>query len=410
VASTITASSSTTCYRSQHAHEYDDDFDKTGVNFINASDTDYNLSNAIPSTSTQFKVLLMNQYLNPAMQLNIGHSDYVYTSPSGYVSAKTYQTGASLQLSDVTTYTRSTIGNLVLNMPVDAFSVKDWWGSSATPDSRVGVMSTSPQCVYNGLVDSGGNNVASTTADLYNPVNPPANGAAGAGTRSTNPGVRHNGAITMQIIRANTPQSALEENLTGHPEYGYRIKSANFYDYVLAEYSMYWHHPRRVCFGDASTTWYNGSSGGNGYSSASSGAWNTTASLMVGTGWTKNAPPDTNTATASSTPAPGSTDPKIGTLGQNVSGGGTAVTTVVGNVTTTTITYIDGSSAIIVTTTNSNGTSTTVTTQKDSLGQTVGTPTTVTVANASGTVKTGGDERGLIARTGRISWRELVRP
>ena len=78
--------------------------------------------------------------------------------------------------------------------------------------------------------------------------------------------------------------------------------------------------------------------------------------------------------------------------------------------TTTTITYADGSAIIIVTTANSNGTSTTVTTEKSALGQVVGTPTTVTVANADGSVKTGGDERGLVARTGRISWRELVRP
>jgi hypothetical protein len=264
--------------------------------------------------------------------------------------------------------------------------------------------------VYYGTVDANGNNVAGTTADLYNPVNPPANGAAGAGTPSANPGVRHNGAITLQIIRADTPQSALEENLTGRPEYGYRIKSANFYDSVLAEYSIYWHHPRRVCLGDASTTWYNGTSGGNGYPTSSSGSWNTNPSLMAGTGWTKNAPPDTNTGSSSLAIAPGSTDPKIGTLGQGSGNSGTSVTTVVGNVTTTTNTYADSSAAIIVTTSNANGTSTTVSTQFNTLGQTVGTPTTVTVANAAGSVKTGGDERGLIARTGRISWRELVRP
>jgi type IV pilus assembly protein PilY1 len=413
-ATTVTASSSTQCDYSQHDHEYDDTYDKTGVNFLNASNSAFNLSNAIPSTATEFKVLLMNQYLNPAMQLNIGHSDYAPSSANGYTSVKNYQTSPGtasasvLQLSAVPTYTRSNIGSLVLNMPVNAFSISNWWGST-TPDSRVGVMSTSPQCVFYGLIDSGGGNAATDKADLYNPVNPPTNGQDGAGSPSNNPGARHNGAITLQVIRADTPQGALEENLPGRPEYGYRISSAYYFGYVLAEYAIYWHHPRRVCFGDANTTWYNGNSGGNGYNSKSSGTWNV-AGLMTGTGWTKNPPADTNTGTASDTPASGSTDPKLGTLGQSGGAVTTSVTSVVGNVSTTTTTYVDGSMSIVVTTSNSNGTSTIVTTQKNSEGQTVGTPTTVNVADAAGTVKTGGDERGTTAKTGRISWRELIRP
>jgi hypothetical protein len=41
---------------------------------------------------------------------------------------------------------------------------------------------------------------------------------------------------------------------------------------------------------------------------------------------------------------------------------------------------------------------------------TVGNVTTQVIASAKGSIKTGGDERGLQARTGRISWRELVAP
>jgi len=405
--SLVTATSSTKCDYTLHDHEYDDQYDRTGVNFLNASDAGYNLSKAIPSTATEFKVLLMNQYLNPAMQLNIGRTDYNYTSLNGYVNTKNYQTGTALQLSDVPTYTRATIGSLVLNMPVDAFTVKDWWGGTPA-DPRVGVMSTSPQCVFYGLVSSG-NSGASANADLYNPVIPPANGDDGAGTKGTNSGVRHNGATTLQIIRADTPQEALEENLAGRPEYGYRLKSGYFFSYVLAEYSIYWHHPRRVCFGDSTTTWYDGDSGGNGYSTASSDPWNTDT-LMAGMGWTKRSPADINTGTESKTPNSGSSDPKIGALGQAGGTVTTSVTTVAGNVTTTTITYVDGSVTIIVTTANSNGTSTIVTTEKNSLGETIGTPTTVTVADASGKVTTGGTEKGSGPMTGRISWRELVRP
>jgi hypothetical protein len=40
----------------------------------------------------------------------------------------------------------------------------------------------------------------------------------------------------------------------------------------------------------------------------------------------------------------------------------------------------------------------------------LGVETTQVIANKSGAVKSGGDERGLQARTGRISWRELVAP
>jgi len=57
---------------------------------------------------------------------------------------------------------------------------------------------------------------------------------------------------------------------------------------------------------------------------------------------------------------------------------------------------------------NSNGTVTITTTMFNADG-TVASATTSVVANAAGSVKTGGDERGLQARTGRISWHELIR-
>jgi len=98
------------------------------------------------------------------------------------------------------------------------------------------------------------------------------------------------------------------------------------------------------------------------------------------------------------------TDPLIGDL----SGGGgsvlSATTTVVGAVTTTTITYADLRTATITRTANEDGSVTIVTVDAD------GNTTRQTIANKAGAVKTGGDERGLQARTGRISWRELVAP
>ena len=402
-ATAVSTNSNTTCTMTRHVHEYDDLYDKTGVNMLNASNNSFNLSNAIPSTTTNFKVLLMNQYLSPALSLHIGNNTYAPQSAAGYVLVKNYQTAANLNTAAnwaaVPSYNRSNVGSLALNMPVDAFTVKDWWGG-ATADSRVGLHPDSPQCVFDGPLSGG-----SVYADMYNPADPPANGTNGRATPA-NTGARHNGALTVQIIKDTTPASSIEENVTGRPEYGYRVKHADFFQYVLVEYNIYWHHPRRVCYDDSTTVWYNGLTGGNGLASAASGAWNTIAALMVGTGWTKNPPEDTSALTVAQTPGAGSTDPKLGSLGST----GTLVSsvpTVSGNVTTTVDTYIDG--VVITTTRTANNDGTVTITKRTVAADGTVTTTTETIANASGNVKTGGDEKGLQARTGRISWHELIR-
>lgn len=385
-ASTPSSISGTNCDYVKHIHEYDDKYDKTGVNMLNASEAAFNLSNAITDTSTNFKVLMMNQYLSPAVSLHIGNSSYSPSSSAGYVSVKNYQTAANLDITAVPTYNRSNIGSLAVNMPVDAFAVKDWWG---TGDLRVGLHSVSPGCTWSGN-DEG--------ADMYQPVTPPSNGTDGPGTAGTTDGARHNGVLTVQIIKDTTPASAIEENVSGRPEYGYRVKHANFYDYVLVEYIFYWHHPRNMCYSTSGTAWKKTNNSGD--------AWNTDA-LMTGSGWTKAPPEDNAVSTANGTPATGSTDPKIGALG-STGAGCTSTTTVSGNVTTTTSNCADGSSTTTVQTANSNGTVTIVITNYGADGAVLSTTTSV-VANASGSVKTGGDERGLQARTGRVSWHELVR-
>jgi hypothetical protein len=413
---------STKCGYDYHQHEYDDAYDKTGVNFLNASDNNYNLDQAIPNASTPFKVLLMNQYLNPALQIHIGNPSYVWNSPAGYVAVKNFQTSAKVTLSAEQTYSRDgsapgsrAIGSLVLNMPVEAFTVSNWWGGSPA-DNRVGLQPTSPACVFYGAIDSQGNSAASINADMYSPVIPLPENAQGNGTKGTSTGVRHNGAITIQIVRADTPDTAIELNYAGHPEYGSRLTSADFYNYLIAEYSIYWHHPSRVCYGDSTTRWYDGNNYGSPYVTASSGAWNT-AALMVGTGWSKTFPQDITNSNGNCsgnnncppTPAQGSTDPKLGSFGAGNSSGDTTSTVINGNITITTITHADGTITVITTTVNTDGTATVQTQQKDASGNVTST-TTSTVANASGNVKTGGDERGYIAKTGRISWREVSRP
>ncbi|MEO8855575.1 MAG: hypothetical protein ABI343_01170, partial [Burkholderiaceae bacterium] len=371
------------CNAKDHVHQYDDLYDVTGVNMLNASTTNQNLVRAIPSTTTKFKVLMQNQYLSPAVKLHIGNPSYIFDVDAGYVRVKDYQTTSTLDVTALPTYSRATtatatsipIGSLALNMPTDALTARDWWGNG---DVRAGLHPTVYSCAYSTSATNG------TDGNMYQPVIPPPNGVDGPGTAgwdassmpgtwpvSTATGARHNGALTVQIIAADTPQSALEQSLPGRPEYGWRVRSADYGTYVLAEYTMYWHHPNGKCYSKP--------------------------------GWTKT--PGADPAGAkSAAKAPGSTDPKIGDLGIGAGSITGTVTTVAGNVTTTVITYSSGLTATIVRTANNDSTITIVTTD------TTGAKTTQTVADVSGTVKTGGDERGLQAKTGRISWRELVAP
>ena len=390
------------CVYDVHFHQYDDVYDVTGVNMLNPSSTTLLLDNAIPSLRQNFKVLLQNQYLSPAVNLHIGDPSYIYNVNHGYMSIRNYATSATLDLATLQTYRRDPnavwpgaaatdaarlalpkpIGSLVLNMPLDALTPKDWWGNG---DVRVGLHPTKYSCVWQALGTHDGN--------MYQPVIPPANGTDGPGTAgwsnsTTLPtagtpspatpttGARHNGALVMQIIRDTTPNSAIEQNVPGRPEYGWRVKTYLYSTYVLAEYAVYWHHPNAKC-----------------YSSS---------------GWTKIPPTDTGASTPS-TKAAGSTDPKLGDLSAGTGGAGGTITSVrtdvVGAVTTTVINYADGTHATIVRTVNADGSVTIVTV--DALNV----RTVQTIANADGSLRTGGDERARqAARSGRISWRELVAP
>jgi hypothetical protein len=318
---------------------------------LNPNETGDALSVAIPATSQNFKVIMSNQYLNPAVYLNIGRTDYLPNVNFGYNSIKNYTTSATLNLSTLPTYNRDPastgdglttgskyIGSLVVNMPIDALTSKNWWGNG---DVRSGLIPTQPQCIWNSAGSKDGN--------MYQPINAPANGPLGypldgpgtlgwsnATTPATATGVRHGGALTVQIVRDTTPNSALElnDNL-GRPEYGWRVKSANFSQYVLAEYNIYWHHPNKSCFGPQPNN---------------SGTW------------TKAPGPDTGGNPPNPTPTPGATDPKLGNLGGS---GNTNVTNVAitrtDTSTTTIITYLDGSFDVVIRSVNADGTVTTVT-------------------------------------------------
>ncbi len=355
------------CNKQTHFHEYDDIFNVTGVNMLNASSTTLNLDNAISDGTTPFKVIVHNQYLNPAVTLSVGGA--VHESVKTW-NNQASETVAANVLSNAPTYTPNTVNTLEWNMPLNAFSQLDWWGNG---DTRVGLMPTAPGCgPWVGSSTKGGN--------LFYPVQPPALiTATGQGTvnyAAADPGVRHNGALTIQIVKSTIPSTSIELNVAGRPEYGWRVKSADFETYVYAEYVTYWHHPLGKCYG--------------------------------ATGWTKLAAPDLTASDPSvwQTPAAGSDDPSTGSFRatSSIVSVATTVTTVAGlSVTTTVTTYADATTKTVAKTANADGTTTIVTTYPD------GSTTTETVANTAGSVKTGGDEKGTQAKTGRVSWSELLR-
>ncbi len=333
----------------KHVHEYDDIYDVTGVNMLAASDSSFNLSN-VPSTimsaSTPFKVLVMNQYLNPAVKLAIGpNAAQFFVKTYGNLAS---ETNATTLLAGLPTYTRSNIGRFIFNLPLDAFASKDWWGDGGA--ARAGLIPTQTGCVNKPDADGNSNRPGPQTE-------------------------RHNGALTIQLIKAATPDSALEPNYVKNGvsdvRYGWRVKAAVFKQYVLAEYTAFWHHPNGKCYGDA--------------------------------GWVINPPQDFTSDANAGTPAAGSSDPRDGVFG----GAGDQAPTVVSVVTnpdgSTTTTYSDGTVVIDYPdgsqqVTHSDGTVSWNIPGIDTGGE----------VTSEGVVDPGG-ESGPAFPTGRINWRQLGR-
>ena len=206
-------------YGSQkHQHEYDDRYNVVGINFNNPSDSAFNLGKAI-AAGTPFKVLVLNAYLNPASYLSVANGPFV--------SVKEFQGQASAAdtqfIDSLPTFTRAGVEPLVWRLPPDAFSAKDWWQDGGA--IRAGLMPTETGCVKSGPSVKPG------------PL-----------------GSIYNGALTLQLIRHDTPASALEPNAQDaksqqDPRYGWRVKAADRDKWVLAEYTMFWHHAGNGCFG-----------------------------------------------------------------------------------------------------------------------------------------------------------------
>lgn len=284
-----------------HVHEYDDIYDKTGVNMLNASQTLLNLGKAMGTTTssststvvsgnhtvpasttitkeeqttqtkftivkvtstyssrrnrtttttetivstipdtTQFKILVANQAYSPAAKISVGGNDYV--------NVTSYGTASGLTVASLPSYNFKTIETLALNLPLDAFKSKDW----GTGVVRAGLHPLKWSCAVRDAIDGPS-------------------------------GERRNGALLVQVVKASTANSDVQLNVSGHPELGYRLKNTSMSSKLLAEYTMFWHHPNDKCMADS--------------------------------GWSMAPPEDTVSDAVAADPATGSADPADGTFG-----------------------------------------------------------------------------------------------
>jgi len=295
-------------------------------------------------------VLVMNQYLNPAATLSLGGATYE--------NVKTFQnlaseTNAANLLAGLTAYSRETVSTLIYNLPLDAFKSKDWWGDGGV--ERAGLIPTQTGCV----------NSVNTDGSMKN--------SGTSGLLGLN-GERFDGALTIQLIKADTPAEALELN-GPDVKYGWRVKQSEFTNWVLAEYTSFWHHPNKFCYGQA--------------------------------GWVPDPPEDFEYKAGFDARAPGSADPQDGIFAEGLAF--ETVITTEGNVTTTTTTYSDDSQYIKIVTENDNGSTTIYQQFRD------GTEETVTIAGGDGgragfVDPSNGSPMEELPNTytGRQTWHELV--
>ena len=332
------------CPANTHVHQYDDKYDVVGVNMLNASLPAFNLLKAVASTSQAFKILVTNTRWSPAAKLHVVRdngnattttiNDYVWNlplSPEGFLAVT--PGGPAL------TFTRANLLTFMYLLPVDAFTSKEWRTGSG--DVRAGLIPTKTGCVR-------GNT-----------------GGQGAAT-----GAWMNGALTFQVVKSNTPGSAVEATVPADAG-GYRLKKdATSQGNQLAQYTSFWHHPNGLCTGDA--------------------------------GWTKAPPPDTSTRSGGSTPAAGSGDPKgsftsgsFGDLG-SIGGGTTSI-----------VTY-NGVEVLVTRSYSDRGVEQVIRTRYASSSVPAGTVLSTTLSPTGSVERTEG-QKGNRPKLGRLGWQELLR-
>jgi len=246
-------------------------------------------------------------------------------------------------------YTQLDISDFIFNLPLEAFKSMDWWGDGGRV--RAGLIPTQTGCV--------------NSVSIHGVQVPPGPN-----------GERFNGALAFQLIKPDTPAEALELN---GPDvtYGWRVKMDFFKEYVLAEYTTFWHHPNKECYHYPD--------------------------------WVPDPPEDFDASTKVSEPAPGSADPKDGIFGQPILS--TTTTTGVDGSVTTTTQYSDGTDYLKIVTDNEDGSQTIYQRFRD------GTEETVTIYEGDGGeakfVDPNSDPGSPLealpySLEGRQSWRDMI--
>jgi hypothetical protein len=342
----------------KHVHEYDDKYNVTGVNFLGASEPLLNASTLVTSNSTKFKILIANQKMSPAVEFS--YAGLPYTAITG--SAALTTTG--LKMASLPVFTLADVQTLKYKMPKDAFESKDWAGDGLI---RAGLTPSQTGCVQKG---------------------PDPDKDERTGTIGPAPHKLHrNGALTFQLVKDTTPDSAVTQaSNNGEAGYGYRVTLAGRPTYLLAEWTVFWHHDNKACLEDA--------------------------------GWVMNPPKDTTPSTKEPlTPAAGSSDPPYDEWGAPVS---TVVTTAPNpadpslNIRTTTLTYANGVKVIIDAYLKADGKveKVIITTVVPSGGGGGGPPigSGISQALSAANTVTGFQQTRTAGKLGRVSWHELLAP
>jgi hypothetical protein len=191
--------------------------------------------------------------------------------------------------------------------------------------------------------------------------------------------------LTLQLIQSHTPASAVELVVAGRPEYGWTVKRDQFASYVLAEYNIYWHHPNNICFGESGWSKL-ATESPETCSGANCNNMQTRTDPYIKTATQINSIVETNTATAVTT----------------VNGGTTTINYSDGYVLT--ITKTDGGTVGVAGGTGAIRVTTTTVTGSD------GNSTTQNSVASGGGGSSGARQHTTQAKTGRISWRELIQP
>jgi type IV pilus assembly protein PilY1 len=288
----------------------------------------------------KFKVLMANQAYSPAVTFSLADAGFTFSA-----KAHTFQSTTGLTSASLHTFSLSPVAGgvtaLQVNMPLDAFKTKDW----GTGIDRAGLHPTKADCVYN------------------NPRLGPLN-------------EWRNGALTIQLIDPSTGDSDIQLNVSTKPELGYRLKASSMKAKLIAEYTLFWHHPNNLCMADS--------------------------------GWTMKPPQDNSVSDALQGVKAENGDP-LGLFGGDANGGGGTVMTP--GTTTTTVTNANGSqtTTTVVIVANVSGGYTITTTVTTVPASALSTNTGIVTGGAVGTngrIDTGGIDKNA-ADLGRITWREL---